>query len=114
MSLTELMEVFVNDIGLCKDFITLVACTASFATIIWFGALNIFVDFMVMLMKKVKRHIYLKRDQEAIWQTINSAYLVNQLYEKDILLKEGLTLEQAELIETALIYYAKKKKYKTK
>ena len=110
MSLVELLEIHLSDIGLFKDFITLVACTASFATIVWFGVINLFIDFITRLCGRIKRHFYLKRNQESVWNTIQAVRLVNQLYENDVLLKVGLTSKQADLIEDALIYYAIKKK----
>ncbi len=101
MSLSELLEIFVNDKGLMYEFIMLLATTVSMATMafcVWFSLL---VDILEKPFKKIRNYYRAKRYDRFIGDTIDCAYLLAQ--------NGTWQREKAELIEEALKDYAKKK-----
>ncbi len=102
MSLSELLEIFVNDKGLMYEFIMLLATTVSMATMafcVWFCLL---VDILEKPFKKIRNYYRAKRYDRFIGDTIDCAYLLAQ--------NGTWQREKAELIEEALKDYAKRKK----
>lgn len=106
MSLSELLEIFVNDKGLMYEFIMLLATTVSMATMafcVWFYLLVVILE---KPFKKIRNYYRAKRCDRFIGDTIDCAYLLAQ---------EGKWQRaKAELIEEALKDYAKRKKVSTR
>lgn len=111
MSLTELMEVYLSDIGLFKEFLSMLICASCVATLMFVYLFRSFFEVLGKIIGKVERHIYLKRHGEAVYETIRSVHIVSQLSIDGLLKSGGLSHSQAWLIEDALRAYAKKMKY---
>ena len=106
MSISELMKIFVNDKELMNEFIILLACTVSMSTVAFFCVANVLIDLLEKPFRKIRNYYRTKRYGRLIGDTIDCAYLLAQ--------NGTWQRAKAELIEDALLDYAKRKKVSTR